>query len=192
MLNKMWEMQRELNERVNVPYAPENAEDRQDWTMQYIRCMQQELAELTDCFPWKHWKYDQVENRQNAQVEVVDLFHFLISIAQTLGMSAEDVYLAYCQKMAINHERQDTGYVGKPDDCLYVGYKVVQRDISTHEGEDYLFNVYSPTQECVATVPLFAIAAFLGTTMQGALNDMATGAFLPTAENLIKIARGIS
>jgi len=47
-------------------------------------------------------------DEQNARVEVVDLFHFLISLAQVLGMSAEDVFNAYCKK-----ERSELQTAGK-------------------------------------------------------------------------------
>ncbi|MEC8329690.1 MAG: dUTP diphosphatase, partial [Verrucomicrobiota bacterium] len=51
----------------------------------------------------------------NAKVEVVDLFHFLISIAQVLGMSPEDVYEAYVKKNKVNHNRQERGYTEKDE-----------------------------------------------------------------------------
>ena len=53
---------------------------------------------------------------QNARVEVVDLFHFLVSLAQALGMTAEDVYDAYVKKNKVNHERQESGYIKKDED----------------------------------------------------------------------------
>ena len=52
----------------------------------------------------------------DARVEVVDLFHFLISMAQVLGMSADDVFAAYVKKNAVNFQRQDSGYVKKDHD----------------------------------------------------------------------------
>jgi dimeric dUTPase (all-alpha-NTP-PPase superfamily) len=45
----------------------------------------------------------------------VDLFHFLVSIAQVLGMSADDVYNIYCKKNLINHKRQENGYATKDE-----------------------------------------------------------------------------
>ena len=48
-------------------------------------------------------------------MEVVDLFHFLISAAQVLGMSADDVYNAYLKKNAVNFQRQDSGYTVKDE-----------------------------------------------------------------------------
>jgi dimeric dUTPase (all-alpha-NTP-PPase superfamily) len=49
-------------------------------------------------------------------VEVVDLFHFLVSLAQTLGMTAEDIYQGYVKKNEVNHKRQDSGYAVKDHD----------------------------------------------------------------------------
>jgi dimeric dUTPase (all-alpha-NTP-PPase superfamily) len=77
--------------------------------------MQQEIAELVDSVPWKWWAKYQKFDEQNARVEVVDLFHFLISLAQTLGMSAEDVYQAYVKKNQVNLQRQETGYSVKDE-----------------------------------------------------------------------------
>ena len=48
-------------------------------------------------------------------VEVVDLFHFLISLAQVLGMSADDVFEAYMKKNEVNFQRQDSGYTEKDE-----------------------------------------------------------------------------
>jgi len=40
----------------------------------------------------------------------VDLFHFVISLAQVLGMKADDVFEAYVKKNAGNFTRQASGY----------------------------------------------------------------------------------
>lgn len=121
-LVKMFEMQDELNKRIGADMvdvaALRNEEVITGWTQQLVIAMQQELAELVDCVPWKWWSNYQGYDQQNARVEIVDLFHFLISLAQLHGMSAEDVFNAYKAKHRINHERQDSGYVKKdPDDC---------------------------------------------------------------------------
>ena len=90
-------------------------EDKGKWILNYTRAMQQELAELVDSVPWKWWAKYQEFDEQNARVEVVDLFHFLISLAQTLGMTADDVHQAYIKKNKVNHERQDSGYSEKDE-----------------------------------------------------------------------------
>jgi len=43
------------------------------------------------------------------------LFHFLVSLAQTLGMTADDVFDAYVAKNKVNHQRQDSGYTEKDE-----------------------------------------------------------------------------
>ena len=114
-MDEIFDLQEKLNLRIGVEMNEMSDEDRAKWILNYIRAMQQELAELTDSVPWKWWAKYQDFDKQNARVEVVDLFHFLISLAQVLGMSAEDVYDAYLKKNKVNHERQDSGYSKKDE-----------------------------------------------------------------------------
>ncbi|MAK47349.1 MAG: dUTPase [Opitutae bacterium] len=114
-MDEIFDLQEKLNLRIGVEMNEMSDEDRAKWILNYIRAMQQELAELTDSVPWKWWAKYQDFDKQNARVEVVDLFHFLISLAQVLGMSAEDVYDAYLKKNKVNHERQDSGYSQKDE-----------------------------------------------------------------------------
>ena len=108
-------MQQSLNERIGVKTSGMSDEEKTRWLLNYCRAMTQEIAELTDSVPWKWWAKYQKFDEQNARVEVVDLFHFLISAAQVLGMSADDVYQAYLKKNAVNFQRQETGYIRKDE-----------------------------------------------------------------------------
>lgn len=46
------------------------------------RCIYMECAETIDSFAWKHWKnIDQEPNWSNVQIEVVDIWHFVMSLA---------------------------------------------------------------------------------------------------------------
>jgi len=112
-LTQIFEMQEELNSRIGVNLSDIDDDEKTKWILNYTRAMQQELAELTDSVPWKWWAKYQKFDHQNAKVEVVDLFHFLVSLAQTLGMTADDVFNAYIAKNKVNHERQDSGYTEK-------------------------------------------------------------------------------
>ena len=114
-LEEIFSLQDELNSRIGVVTQGLDDEEQRKWILNYIRAMQQELAELTDSVPWKWWAKYQEFDKQNAWVEVVDLFHFLISLAQVLGMSADDVYDAYLKKNKVNHQRQDSGYSEKDE-----------------------------------------------------------------------------
>lgn len=113
--DQIFSMQEELNERIGVVTHDMDEEAKTKWVLNYSRAMQQELAELIDSVPWKWWAKYQKFDEQNARVEVVDLFHFLISLAQVLGMSAEDVSDAYAKKNQVNHDRQDSGYQVKDE-----------------------------------------------------------------------------
>jgi dimeric dUTPase (all-alpha-NTP-PPase superfamily) len=114
-LEEIFRMQDALNQRIGVSLPPPTDDEKAKWILNYTRAMQQETAELIDSVPWKWWAKYQKFDEQNAKVEVVDLFHFLVSLAQTLGMTADDVYQAYLKKNQVNHQRQDSGYVKKDE-----------------------------------------------------------------------------
>lgn len=115
-LRELFRLQRALNERIGVHTEGLTPEQRVAWVLNYCRAMSQEIAELTDSVPWKWWAKYQRFDEQNARVEVVDLFHFLISLAQVLGMNADDVFQAYLKKNQVNFQRQDSGYTRKDTD----------------------------------------------------------------------------
>lgn len=115
MLKNMFALQKELNARIGVKTDDFTEEDKVKWVLNYSRALSQELAELIDSVPWKWWAKYQKFDEQNAKVEIIDMFHFLISLAQVVGLSAEDVFAVYEQKNKVNHERQDSGYDKKDE-----------------------------------------------------------------------------
>ncbi len=112
-LSHIWELQDALNRRIGLDTSTLDEQQKIHWLLNYCRAMSQEIAELTDSVPWKWWAKYQKFDQQNAKVEIVDLFHFLISAAQVMGMSADDLYAAYVKKNQVNHARQDSGYAVK-------------------------------------------------------------------------------
>lgn len=121
MLRELFELQAELNRRVG--FDAQAMRDRFDpatagrWLSDYLMAMSNELEELRDCTYWKHWCQEAKEGRrfeirdlQNARVEVIDLLFFWISLAQCLGLSADDCANLYRQKLRVNHARQDGQY----------------------------------------------------------------------------------
>src|SRR5690349_1209587 len=103
-------MQKLLNQRIGVDTDGMTDVEKIKWILNYCRAISQEIAELTDSVPWKWWAKYQKFDEQNARVEVVDLFHFLISLAQVLGMDADEVFKAYFKKNEVNLKRQESGY----------------------------------------------------------------------------------
>jgi len=114
-LDTIFEMQDTLNHRIGVVTENLSEEEKTKWVLNYTRAMQQELAELIDSVPWKWWAKYQEFDEQNAKVEIIDLFHFLISLAQVMGMTPDDVYNAYVKKNQVNHNRQESGYKDKDE-----------------------------------------------------------------------------
>ena len=114
-LNELFRLQKQLNQRIGVNTDELTEAERQQWLLHYCRAMSQEIAELTDCVPWKWWAKYQSFDRQNARVEVVDLFHFLISAAQVLELGADEIFEAYTKKHQVNLKRQASGYTTKDE-----------------------------------------------------------------------------
>jgi dimeric dUTPase (all-alpha-NTP-PPase superfamily) len=113
-LEEMFAMQRSLNARILGSQADQLMQsNKTEWLLKYSRALQQEVSELIDCVPWKWWAHYQKEDVEHAKVELIDIIHFVISLAQTLGMTAEEVYSTYMKKNAVNFQRQDAGYTEK-------------------------------------------------------------------------------
>lgn len=83
-----------------------DATNGEEWTngitkngrvINWKRCIYMECAEMIDSFTWKHWKnIDEEADWGNLQIEVVDVWHFIMSLAienysQTLRGQIEDL-----------------------------------------------------------------------------------------------------
>ncbi len=121
MFKELFEKQAELNKRTgfDAKALRENFDPQAagEWINNYVAAMSNELEELRDCTFWKHWcqeakdgKRFQLHDLQNARVEVIDMLFFWISLAQCVGLDAEDAYRIYNQKLDVNHKRQDGEY----------------------------------------------------------------------------------
>ena len=80
----------------------------------YIDALVSECNELQECLSWKHWYKEARQGRQyelqdiqNARVEVTDMLFFWVSICQLLGLEPKDIFRLYEKKLGINHRRQD-------------------------------------------------------------------------------------
>ena len=121
MLKQLFEWQAELNKRTGFDakglresFDPQLAGE---WINNYLAAMSSEVEELRNCTFWKHWCAEaqaghrfKLDDLQNARVEVIDMLFFWISLAQCVGLDADDVFRLYQQKLKINHDRQTNGY----------------------------------------------------------------------------------
>ncbi|MCD6172863.1 MAG: dUTP diphosphatase [Sulfurimonas sp.] len=116
----MLQLQTQLNDATNgeawVKGVTKNGK-----VINWKRCIYMECAEMVDSFSWKHWKSINKEaDWENLQIEVVDVWHFIISLAienysQNLKGGIED--------LAINISQLDS-------------FNIIDRDIKEFDTQD--------------------------------------------------------
>jgi len=79
------------------------------WLRNYLTALQAESEEVGQDLLWKWWSKDRID-LQNIRVEIVDLMHFLTSLALVAGLSAEEFHRLYTMKHKVNQDRQESGY----------------------------------------------------------------------------------
>jgi dimeric dUTPase (all-alpha-NTP-PPase superfamily) len=79
-IKEMFELQQKLNDETNG-VGWENGYTKNGKIINWKRCIYMECAELIDSFNWKHWKdIDKPIDWENAVIEVVDIWHFIVSL----------------------------------------------------------------------------------------------------------------
>jgi len=77
----MLQLQNQLNDATNGEDWPKGI-TKNDKVINWNRCIYMECAEMVDSFSWKHWKsINQEPDWDNMQIEVVDVWHFILSLA---------------------------------------------------------------------------------------------------------------
>ncbi len=78
-LETMLTLQQKLNDSTNGQ-GWEHGVTKQGKKIDWRRCIYLEAAELVESYPWKHWKsIDAKVDRANVEVELVDIWHFVMS-----------------------------------------------------------------------------------------------------------------
>ena len=73
-------LQQELNDATNGE-GWEEGKTKNGKIINWKRCIYMECAEMVDSFAWKHWKaIDADPDWANLQIEVVDVWHFIMSL----------------------------------------------------------------------------------------------------------------
>lgn len=69
-------------------------EERWYWFNEFLDCVVDELMEVQGCLPWKHWKnYEDFEiDPVEIRFEIIDILHFVVSLALLEYISPEDIY----------------------------------------------------------------------------------------------------
>ncbi len=77
----MLQLQAQLNDATNGEKWTDGV-TKNGKKINWKRCIYMECAEMIDSFPWKHWKsINQEPDWNNLQIEVVDVWHFIMSLA---------------------------------------------------------------------------------------------------------------
>jgi len=78
---QMLQLQQQLNDATNGK-GWENGLTKNGKKIDWRRCIYMECAEMIDSFAWKHWKsINAPADWENLQIEVVDVWHFVMSEA---------------------------------------------------------------------------------------------------------------
>jgi NTP pyrophosphatase (non-canonical NTP hydrolase) len=104
-LADIWPMQAELNKRAGFDTGALGEALRAaeaDGTLPDEGGLRTEIGRAL-----KKGRQYELQDVQNARVEATDMLFFLISICQLLGVTPEDLFRLYGQKLGINHKRQD-------------------------------------------------------------------------------------
>lgn len=84
-ITQMLNLQQQLNNDTNG-IGWENGSTKDGKLISWKRCIYMECAELIDSFPWKHWKNIHSDiNKENVVVEIVDIWHFIMSLGLELN-----------------------------------------------------------------------------------------------------------
>ena len=104
-LDTIFEMQKALNDDiVRVRHLEDITPDQ--WQQKLTLAMLSEMAEALDGTDFKWWKNPKEKDPDYLKEEIVDMLHFLVSMALRAGMSAQEMYERYLAKNKENFDRQ--------------------------------------------------------------------------------------
>ncbi len=136
----MLQLQNQLNEATNG----------EDWTkgvtkngrkINWRRCIYMECAEMIDSFSWKHWKsLNQEADWANLQIEVVDVWHFIMSLAiehysLTLRGGIEDLAIDISSSQEFVLDEEDNEEFGDQEEVIEKVENIMRLVLSEDELE---------------------------------------------------------
>ena len=103
-LDVIFDMQDKLNAFIRESRGLEYSS--QEWIQKQTRAMLSEMAELIAEVNFKWWKNPKEVDEKAVKEEIVDILHFLVSMALSAGMSAKEMFEIYLNKNEENFKRQ--------------------------------------------------------------------------------------
>lgn len=105
-LEEMFLIQDKLNQHIREKRGLEHF-SQEEWMQKFTLAMLSEMAELLDEVNFKWWKNAKPLDFPAMKEELVDIFHFFLSMCLASGMNAEELYQIYMKKNEENLARQD-------------------------------------------------------------------------------------
>ncbi|NLG57547.1 MAG: dUTPase [Clostridiales bacterium] len=115
-LEEMYALQKAFNESVIKTRRLEHI-TKQEWLQKHTLALMCETAEMLEETNYKWWKNPQPVDQDALKEELVDMFHFFLSLCINADMDPGELHARYLKKNQVNFGRQ-TGEVEKP------GYKL--------------------------------------------------------------------
>ena len=113
MLTQMFELQDTFEKRF-FDFKNMDDDEKQHLAIEFIGHIYEELAEVRAEIPLrKHWKKDGEVNRRKLKLEIVDVFHFLITLCLIFDINVDEIYETFLHKHQVNIDRQEKLGYGK-------------------------------------------------------------------------------
>lgn len=103
-LAQMYGMQAALDGRIIAERSVDKS--MSEWVVGLTIAMESEIDEIRREVDWKWWKNPKEIDMDALQGEVIDMWHFLLSLSRVVGLSPDDIHRLYIEKNAENHDRQ--------------------------------------------------------------------------------------
>ncbi len=134
----MLELQKQLNDATNGEEWAVKKVTKNGKAINWKRCIYMECAEIIDSFAWKHWKsIDAKVDWDNVQIEIVDIMHFVLSLAiEQYAQKGENSLEQIAKDMAQNKlfaqvQKNELSFAPSQEvmqQVEYVMFLVLQRD----------------------------------------------------------------
>ena len=137
---QMLQLQQQLNDATNGEDW-EQGVTKNGKVIDWKRCIYMECAEMIDSFAWKHWKsIHQDPDWANLQIEVIDVWHFVMSLAlqeyrNDFRGSLEELAANTSQLSAYAALSEAAGGFASPE-ALMTKIEEVMLDVLVREGFD--------------------------------------------------------
>lgn len=104
-LETIFTMQKALNDDiVRIRHLEDITDDQ--WHQKLTLAMLSEMAEALEGTDFKWWKNKKEKDPDYLKDEIVDMLHFLVSMALRAGMDADEMFERYLNKNKENFDRQ--------------------------------------------------------------------------------------